>query len=175
MADGTVKIDVQLILNSAQAQARALTAVLKDIDIPSGAAAHTKELSSALHANTTAAKQTAVATKEDASAKEAEAKSAQQSASGNKQAATALQESGNAAKKSATASKEDKVAKDQDTQATERNANETKQAASAHKTLSVSLESQVRYWDNLSNAYEKVGLKTTATVTHLNSLKAQLA
>lgn len=175
MADGTVKIDVQLILNSAQAQARALTAALKDIDIPSGAAAHTKELSSALHENTTAAKQTAVATKEDASAKEAEAKSAQQSASGNKQAATALQESGNAAKKSATASKEDKVAKDQDTQATERNANETKQAASAHKTLSVSLESQVRYWDNLSNAYEKVGLKTTATVTHLNSLKAQLA
>lgn len=175
MADGTVKIDVQLILNSAQAQARALTAALKDIDIPSGAATHTKELSSALHANTTAAKQTAVATKEDASAKEAEAKSAQQSASGNKQAATALQESGNAAKKSATALKEDKVAKDQDTQATERNANETKQAASAHKTLSVSLESQVRYWDNLSNAYEKVGLKTTATVTHLNSLKAQFA
>lgn len=105
MADGIVKIDVQLQLNGAQAGAKALAMTLKGVDVPDSAAAHVEKLNDELQ------------------------------------------------KVSRTA----------------------KTAEGSQKSLSTSLTSQAHYWDNLSEAQEKVGLKTSATVSHLNSLKAQLA
>lgn len=105
MADGSVKIDVQLLLHDSDAQAKALKGDLQDVDIKTSAADHAKQL------------------------------------------AEAIKQASNAAK----------------------------QGKSAQDGLRVSLASQAKYWDQLANAQEKVGLKTSASVSKLSSLKAQLA
>lgn len=153
-ADGTVKIDVELIVAQANAAAKTLDTTLNGIGTKSNASAGMKELDTALKQTTDSAKSAAAATKADTAAND-------QNATATKKTAEATKTSADAKKKNVQATREDESA--------------TKQASTAQKTLSVSLEAQSKYWQQLADAQDKAGLKTSSQVSHLNSLKAQLA